>query len=148
MQKNGWSFSIWERLKLQGIRNTAEFSVTKASVDQILKWNSSNAIWAAVLVEESSSSTNSNVPAQIQQLLSKHQDLFQKPTSLTPHKEFDHEIHLQPNFAPVNSRPYLYSPQQKNEIERQVTEMLKAGTVVRSMSPFTSRCYWSRRKTT
>ena len=39
---------------------------------------------------------------------------------------------------PVNSRPYRYSPQHKDEIERQVKEMLTAGLVVPSTSPFAS----------
>jgi hypothetical protein len=43
-----------------------------------------------------------------------------------------------PNFAPVDSRPYRYSLEQKNEIERQVATMLKAGTIVPSLSPFAS----------
>jgi hypothetical protein len=35
-------------------------------------------------------------------------------------------------------QPYRYTPQQKDEIERQVTEMLKARTVIPSLSPFAS----------
>jgi hypothetical protein len=38
----------------------------------------------------------------------------------------------------VNSRPYGYTPQQKYEIERQVAEMLKAKTIVPSISHFAS----------
>jgi hypothetical protein len=38
----------------------------------------------------------------------------------------------------VNSRPYRYSPQQKDEVERQVATMLKSGIVVPSLSPFAS----------
>jgi hypothetical protein len=45
---------------------------------------------------------------------------------------------LLPNSAPVNSRPYRYSPKQKDEIERQVTSMLQDGTIVPSLSPFAS----------
>jgi hypothetical protein len=38
----------------------------------------------------------------------------------------------------VNACPYRYSPQHKDEIERQVTAMLQAGVIVPSMSPFAS----------
>jgi hypothetical protein len=38
----------------------------------------------------------------------------------------------------VNSRPYRYSPLHKDEIERQVAEMLKAGLIKISTSPFAS----------
>jgi hypothetical protein len=43
-----------------------------------------------------------------------------------------------PNEAPVNCRPYRYSPKQKYEIERQVTKMLESGVVVPSPSLFAS----------
>lgn len=45
---------------------------------------------------------------------------------------------LLPDAAPVNSRPYRYSPFQKDEIEKQVKEMLRARTVIPSMSPYGS----------
>jgi hypothetical protein len=45
-------------------------------------------------------------------------------------------IDLEEGVLPPNSKPYRYSPLQKDEIERQVKEMLKDGTIVHSMSPF------------
>lgn len=38
----------------------------------------------------------------------------------------------------MNSRPYRYSPQHKDEIEKQVAELLKAGLITPSSSPFAS----------
>ena len=38
----------------------------------------------------------------------------------------------------MNSRPYRYSPLHKNEIERQVKELLEAGLITHSTSPFAS----------
>ena len=38
----------------------------------------------------------------------------------------------------MNYRPYRYSPFHKTEIERQVTELLTAGLIVPSASPFAS----------
>jgi hypothetical protein len=51
---------------------------------------------------------------------------------------FDHATPIYPNIVPVNYRPYKYSPHHKDEIEKQVTTMLKSGTVVPSLSPFAS----------
>lgn len=39
---------------------------------------------------------------------------------------------------PVNAKPYRYSPQHKDEIERQAKEMLQSGLIVPSTSPFAS----------
>jgi hypothetical protein len=78
------------------------------------------------------------IPVAIQQLLSEYADIFQEPTELPPQRELDHAIHLLPDAAPVNCRPYRYSPLQKDEIERQVREMLKSGTIIPSVSPFAS----------
>lgn len=38
----------------------------------------------------------------------------------------------------MNVRPYRYSPQQKNEIEKQIKDMLKSGVITHSSSPFSS----------
>ena len=64
--------------------------------------------------------------------------MFETPTGLPPHRVYDHAITLEVGHNPPNSRPYRYSPQQKDEIERQVVEMIKAGIVKPSMSPYAS----------
>lgn len=65
------------------------------------------------------------IPEQVKEVLSEFATRFQDPHELPPHREFDHSIPLVPNAKPVNKKPYRYSPQQKDEIERQVVEMLK-----------------------
>jgi hypothetical protein len=60
------------------------------------------------------------------------------PDSLPPSREYDHNISLLPGTTPLNVRPYRYSPLQNDEIERQVQEMMQAGTITRSVSPFAS----------
>lgn len=50
--------------------------------------------------------------------------LFQPPTTLPPSRTTNHSIHLLPNTAPVNIRPYRYPHFQKQEIESQVNAML------------------------
>jgi hypothetical protein len=57
---------------------------------------------------------------------------------LPPTRSYDYSIALMPNSIPVNYMRYRYSPDRKNEIERQVSSMLKYGIVVPSLSPFTS----------
>jgi hypothetical protein len=64
--------------------------------------------------------------------------MFQDAKTLPPHRQYDHAIALDPSAMPVNYRPYRYSPLQKDEIERQITEIIKAGVVLPSMSPYAS----------
>ncbi|XP_024019767.1 uncharacterized protein LOC21411464 [Morus notabilis] len=65
-------------------------------------------------------------------------DVFQEPTGLPPHRQLDHHIPLQPNAPPVKVRPYRYPHFQKGEIECLVNEMLAAGIIQPSTSPFSS----------
>jgi hypothetical protein len=71
-------------------------------------------------------------------LLQEFEDVFAAPTSQPPHRAYDHAISLEAHHSPINCRPYRYSPFQKDEIERQVAEMIKVGLIVPSMSPYSS----------
>ena len=57
---------------------------------------------------------------------------------MPPQREFDHKITLTPGSRPVNLRPYRYSPEQKDEIEKQIVEMLRQGIIRLSTSLFAS----------
>jgi hypothetical protein len=74
----------------------------------------------------------------IQQLIAEFAPIFSKPTDLPPSRSADHKIPLVHGAQPVKARPYRYSPQQKNEIENQVKEMLASGIIQRSVSSFAS----------
>jgi hypothetical protein len=65
-------------------------------------------------------------------------DLFQAPNELPPQRSFDHAVPLLPDTIPINCRPYRYAPRQKDEIEKQITKMLKSDPIVPSHSPFAS----------
>jgi len=77
-------------------------------------------------------------PEEVQQLLDTYQDVFQTPDALPPARPFDHKIQLLPGSQPVNIRPYRYSPVQKDEIEKQLKEMLSSGIIRPSTSPYAS----------
>jgi hypothetical protein len=65
-------------------------------------------------------------------------NIFQSPTKLPPQRALDHHIPLIPGAAPVNVKPYRYSPAQKDEIETQFKDMLSNGVIQPSVSPFAS----------
>ncbi|KAH9666823.1 hypothetical protein KPL70_020805 [Citrus sinensis] len=64
-----------------------------------------------------------SLPAQFLNLLQQYKHLFLQPSSLPPHRTIDHKIHLLPNTAPVNVRPYRYPHFQKSEMEKLIREM-------------------------
>jgi hypothetical protein len=104
-----------------------------------------NGLWATMLLEPSSKSSAltdeyllKGIPTQIKYLIVEYDAIFQTPLAMPPSRVYDHAITLQPNAAPMNCRPYRYSAEQKNEIERQVNEMLKSGLIVPSLSPYAS----------
>lgn len=95
------------------------------SIDQVLKWHTGNDLWATCMVEDGIYSFEEVLLAEVQQALKKFEGVFQEPRELPPHRSYDHAISLKPRAIPVNTRPYRYSPQQNDEIERQVTGMIE-----------------------
>ncbi|XP_062108212.1 uncharacterized protein LOC133819070 [Humulus lupulus] len=78
------------------------------------------------------------IPAAINSVLQKFQQVFQSSSGLPPSRAREHVITLKPGSQPVLVRPYRYAQVQKNEIERLVLEMLQAGIIRPSTSPFSS----------
>jgi hypothetical protein len=95
-----------------------------------------NVVQVQALEEEGSASTE--LPPTIAQVLTEFEQVFAEPQGLPPARQFDHAIPLVPGAKPVNLRPYRYSPAQKDEIERQIAEMLRQGIIQPSCSPFAS----------
>lgn len=78
-----------------------------------------------VLETDEADSITQPVPAELQELLNQYSHIFATQVGLPPSRSCDHEIPLIEGATPVNIRAYRYAPAQKNEIERQVLEMLK-----------------------
>lgn len=57
---------------------------------------------------------------------------------MPPYRDCNHSIQLKPNTKPMNLKLYRYNHFQKNEIEKQVKEMLSHEIIQPSHSPFTS----------
>jgi hypothetical protein len=75
----------------------------------------------------------------MQLILNKYPKVFEVPTALLPSRgEHDHSIPLLSGIQPPNLRPYRYTFAQKNEIEKMVQELLKAGLICHSTSPYSS----------
>ncbi|XP_073355673.1 uncharacterized protein [Aegilops tauschii subsp. strangulata] len=95
---------------------------------------------------DGSSTTDAPIPTEVLRLLEQFTDVFEDPRSLPPRRECDHRIPLMAGAQPVNLRPYRYKPELKTEIERQVQELLDAGVIQKSSSPFSSPALLVKKK--
>nr|AAG46155.1 putative polyprotein [Oryza sativa Japonica Group] len=71
---------------------------------------------------------------------------LQEPTELPPKRYCDHSIPLVPVATPVNLRPYRFNPALKDEIEKQISDMLKSGVIQPSHSAFSSPALLVKKK--
>lgn len=74
----------------------------------------------------------------IQTMLCRFQDVFNEPQLLPPHRPCDHKIPLKQGAESINLRPYRYSVRQKDALEGIIRDMLTAGTIQPSNSPYSS----------
>lgn len=72
-------------------------------------------------------------------MLQDYEVVFQEPKELPPlRKCFNHHIPLKDGAELINSRPYRYSPVQKDVIELMVQELKSQGLIQNNCSPFSS----------
>ena len=79
------------------------------------------------------------VPAdQLEALLSEYKDVFpeQLPPGLPPEREVFHTIQLVPDAKPTWRPLYRLSPAERDEVERQIKELLRLEYIRPSASPF------------
>jgi hypothetical protein len=91
-------------------------------------------------VEDTAQSVQPPAPMhpEIQHLVDSFATLFEPPTTLPPSWSCNQTITLLPGAQPVFVRPYRYPPNLKDEIEKQVKEMLEEGIIQPSTSSFAS----------
>ncbi|KAA3461244.1 reverse transcriptase [Gossypium australe] len=79
-----------------------------------------------------------DTPKELQMLLDEFGSIFQEVVGLPPPRLQDHRIPLVDEKVVVKVRPYGYLMVQKSELERLVREILQAGIIMDSYSPFAS----------
>lgn len=72
------------------------------------------------------------------QLLHNSVSVFAEPKGLPPIRDKEHTIKLVEGASPVNVRPYRYPHHHKDEIEKQIKEMLATGIIRNNTSSFSS----------
>lgn len=127
-----------KRITLKGIKDKVR-SCEQISAQELHKLMDQGVLAQVVrLCPIADASPTEDMPFEIETLLQEHESCFATPQGLPPHRSFDHKITLMPGAQPVNVKPYRYSPQQKDEIERQIKDMIKQGIIRPSQSPFVS----------
>lgn len=76
---------------------------------------------------------------QLQKVLEKHKEVFEKlPEGLPPKRSVDHKIELEPGAKPPYLPIYHMSPLELEELNRQLTELIEKGYIQPSKSPYGS----------
>lgn len=132
---------------MQLLDHTQEHNVKMITVNSISKISQDDSYSLCQVVgTEKESQIESNMPAEIKELLQNYHDLFAEPKGLPPLRAHDHLIPLKEGSTPVSSNPYRSPYIQKTEIERIVKEMLSSGIIRHSTSPFASPVLLVRKK--
>jgi hypothetical protein len=86
------------------------------------------------------------LPEEVERFLTEFVVVFEPPSELPLRRYYDHVIPLIPGDKPMYVRPYRYSPALKDEIEKQVADMLAKGLIQPSVSALSSPILLVRKK--
>jgi hypothetical protein len=112
-----------DRTQIQGVVPDLS-NVPKMSLAQLEKLQHDDSLWCILEVFLVKPDSNSAPwPEDIQ---------------LPPNRSHSHTIPFIPGAQPFRLRPYRFNPSQKDEIEKQVLELLQNGMIQESASPFAS----------
>ncbi|XP_010270441.1 PREDICTED: uncharacterized protein LOC104606771 [Nelumbo nucifera] len=128
------------QVKLQGDPSLCSSQVSLHAMMRNLQHEGQGVLLELKQLQIVDSPLNSVLPTSppIFALLDEIKDVFDMPTNLPPTRAMEHAIVLQEGTSPISVRPYRYPQFQKDEIERLVSEMLAAGIIQPSTSPYLS----------
>jgi hypothetical protein len=110
-----------QEVTLHGLVTAAQPIVQQVEWEAVLLLQATNDILAVAVLDTFSGSCNSSShPSTVTAVLAEFAEVFAEPQGLPPHRQYDHAITLEEGAQPPNTKPYRYSPMQKDEIERQV----------------------------
>ncbi|XP_039070175.1 uncharacterized protein LOC120216991 [Hibiscus syriacus] len=132
------SEQIAKRLGLHMEKATGSIKTVNAEEVPILKGvRKEEPTFVASLVEIEPTMTE-EVPTEVGQVLAEFRDVMptELPKNLPSKREVDHKIELVPNAEPLAKTSYRMAPPELEELRRQLKELLDAGYIRPSKSPF------------
>ncbi|CAL1372707.1 unnamed protein product [Linum trigynum] len=98
-------------------------------------------------MEEEGGSTGITTPI-IEGVLEEFDDVMpsELPKKLPPRREVDHKIELEPGAKPPSRAPYRMSPPELEELRRQLKDLVDAGYMRPSKSPFGAPVLFQKKK--
>jgi hypothetical protein len=135
------------QVKLQGISDNVH-SCPEVILNQLTAMEKDESVWGIVQVYSVQPETPAQpeIPPAITTLIDQYADIFSEPSGIPPVRSHTHTIPLLPGVQPFRLRPYRYTPSQKDEIEKQVTHLLKTNMIKESSSPFASPALLVKKK--
>ncbi|GKC05635.1 hypothetical protein Tco_0997245 [Tanacetum coccineum] len=127
----------FDRVTLRGEPRLRRTEASLRSLARAIPDISETYLVALTRIEDTSTMLTPAHPALVS-LLTDYSDIFVLPAGLPPQRDHEHAIVLKSGTEPINVRPYRYPQLQKDEIEKLVGEMLEAGIIRPSTSPFSS----------
>jgi len=125
-----------EKLFLQGLRLPKEAIEEEHSLSKFALVEG-RGIWLQFL-EISDSLGGAPVEPALKTILNEFKIMFAEPNGLPPPRSHDHQIQLHEAAKPTCVKPYRYTYYKKEEIEKLIREMLKAGIIKPSQSQYSS----------
>jgi hypothetical protein len=100
--------------------------------------NGRRVLWSAEPDSSIAASLTAATENVMDELLQQYSGLFADPVGLPSARQRSHRIRRLPGTESVAVRPYRYAHAQKEELERQCTEMLRLGVIWPSESAFSA----------
>ncbi|KAI5383047.1 hypothetical protein KIW84_070445 [Lathyrus oleraceus] len=140
---NKHTMSFWYEKRWVNLQGVSAADTTHEALQSMLSRNNG---WKGSLLWSLGKSTQEDPidhltvqqHKELQAVLRKHEAMFAEVVGLPPNRGREHAINIKVGEGPVNVRPYRYPHLHKNEIEKQVQDMLGVGIVRHSTSAYSS----------
>ena len=130
-------FNVGEtRVELQGDLGLTKSQVTLTAMAKALKQGGQGVFVELNHMGIEDKLDTIEIPEDMGRVIQQFQEVFKMPKGLPPVWGREHAIVLKEGINPINVHPYRYPQIQKGEIEKLVAEMLAAGIMQHSYSPF------------